>query len=175
MTITMRKAEPADLDTVTKLHQDARSWLSSRGLDQWQPMQTGRLSIDRVRSGFARSIAKGACFIAMDGFDPVGTITVDSFADPDFWTDQDDPTNALYIHRMIVPRSHAGRGIGEQLIDWAAERAAATGHQWLRLDAWRTNERLHDYYRSLGFQHVRTVNLPHRGSGALFQRRVATN
>jgi hypothetical protein len=40
----------------------------------------------------------------------------------------------------------------------------------LRLDAWRTNEALHAYYRKAGFQHVRTVEYPHRGSGALFQR-----
>jgi len=54
----------------------------------------------------------------------------------------------------------------------AAEMAADAGKQWLRQDAGRTNEDLHAYYRRLGFDHIRTVELPHCGSGALFQRRV---
>ena len=32
------------------------------------------------------------------------------------------------------------------------------------------NPGLQGYYRSRGFRHVRTVDLPHRASGALFQR-----
>ncbi|MBG0567910.1 GNAT family N-acetyltransferase [Actinoplanes sp. NEAU-A11] len=154
------------------MHREASAWLAQKGSDQWQPMQTGRLSIDHVRSGIARSIAKGECFIVLDDQEPIGTITLDSFADPEFWTDEDDPGSALYVHRMIVKRSHAGRGIGGQLLHWANDRAKKAGRRWLRLDAWRTNPTLHEYYRSQGFEQVRVVDLPHRGSGALFQRAV---
>ena len=58
------------------------------------------------------------------------------------------------------------------MLDWAADLAAGRGLTWLRLDAWRTSDRLHAYYRRHGFTHMRTVDLPHRGSGAIFQRRV---
>jgi hypothetical protein len=44
-------------------------------------------------------------------------------------------------------------------------RAGATASHVLRVT---TNPGLHDYYRSLGFQHVRTVSS--RISGACFQR-----
>ncbi len=36
--------------------------------------------------------------------------------------------------------------------------------------AWVTNGRLHDYYKALGFDHVRTEVVEGRGSGALFIR-----
>lgn len=172
MSLDIRKAGPKDLDAIAALHREAQAWLAAQGSDQWQPMLNGRLSIDYVRSSIARSIAKGDCYVVIDGEEPVATITLDSFADPEFWNDEDNPTDALYLHRMIVRRSHAGQGLGRQLVDWAADAAAAAGKRWLRLDAWRTNKQLHEYYASLGFQHVRTIDLAHRGSGTLFQKRA---
>ncbi|GGN96281.1 hypothetical protein GCM10010112_87400 [Actinoplanes lobatus] len=74
---------------------------------------------------------------------------------------------------MIVARSHAGLGIGGKLLAWVSEKAAEAGRHWLRLDAWRTNPHLHAYYLGHGFRHVRTIDLPHRGSGALFQRAIS--
>ena len=47
-------------------------------------------------------------------------------------------------------------------------RAYDSGLTWLRLNAWTTNPALHRFYRSRGFQHVRTVAT--RISGARFQR-----
>lgn len=76
---------------------------------------------------------------------------------------------------MVVDRSAAGRDVGGKLLDWAESLAAARGRKWLRLDAWRTNEQLHAYYRRQGFTRFKVVDLSHRGSGALFQRRVGTS
>lgn len=41
----------------------------------------------------------------------------------------------------------------------------------LRLDCAKHNARLRTYYDAHGFTHVRTVDLAHRESGALFERR----
>lgn len=102
----------------------------------------------------------------------VGTIIVDDFADPDFWSEDDAPSDALYVHRMIVSTTVSGRNLGAALLDFAERLAESRGRKWLRLDAWRTNLALHRYYIRQGFRAVRTVDLSHRGSGALFQRRV---
>jgi GNAT superfamily N-acetyltransferase len=101
-----------------------------------------------------------------------GTITVDDCADEEFWRPEDDPDDALYLHRMVTTREVAGREIGSALLDWASCRAAALRKRWVRLDAWRSNPGLQRYYADRGFEHVRTVQLPHRHSGALFQRRA---
>ena len=55
-------------------------------------------------------------------------------------------------------------------VDETSGEAEHAGRKWLRLDAWRTNTALHDYYRRHGFADVSTISLPWRGSGALFQR-----
>jgi GNAT superfamily N-acetyltransferase len=165
--LTIRRAEPADLDTVDSLRVEATDWLASKGLDQWQPDQP------RVptRATTADAIKRGVCYLAYDTAGRlVGTITVDDRADPEFWTQAERDEPALYVHRMIIRRQAAGNDLGGSLLDWTTDLAAATGRRWLRLDAWKTNTALRRYYERHGFEHVRTVDLEHRGSGTLLQR-----
>ncbi|MBY8879096.1 GNAT family N-acetyltransferase [Actinacidiphila acidipaludis] len=160
--ITMRPAKPSELGTVEDLLTEASVWLAQRGIDQWQfPPHRDRIT---------HAIEHGECFIAeMDGT-IIGTITLDAHPDPEFWVADDEPNDALYVHRMAVTRKAAGAGVGAVMLEWASKRAAEAGKGWLRLDAWRTNEGLHRYYTDQGFTLVRIVSLAHRGSGALFQR-----
>ncbi|MCX4387635.1 hypothetical protein OG777_11920 [Micromonospora peucetia] len=44
---------------------------------------------------------------------------------------------------------------------------------YLRLNAWKANAALHCYYLGQGFRHVRTVDVPGRNSGALFERPIS--
>lgn len=162
----IRSARPYELDVVLGLFRDAAVWLADRGLDQWQRGPR----IERIR----QDIDAGAVFLVIDQDDEVvGTLTIDTRADPDFWTDADDPGSALYLHRMIVAPDHRGERIGEAMTTWAEQFGAALGYRWLRLDAWRTNTELVSYYASRGWQHIRTVEPPWRESGALFQRPTA--
>lgn len=160
----IRSAVLDELHTVEGLLIEASEWLSSRGIDQWQfPPHRDRIT---------RALDRGEVFLAEVDGRPIATLQVDCHADPEFWTAEDEPEDALYLHRMAVTREFAGTGIGAVLLDWASERAAAVGKRWLRLDAWKDNAGLHRYYESQGFILVRVIDLPHRGSGALFQRAV---
>ena len=170
--IRMRRALPEDVDTVLGLHAEASGWLASKGIDQWQPTAAGNRTRDKVRESVERNVAEGTCWLAYVGDEIVGTVTVDSYADPEFWKAEDEPGSAVYVHRMIVRRSSAGRGIGRVFLSVAEHLARQAGRRWVRLDAWSTNERLHEYYRHMGFDQVRTLRYSHRGSGALFQRAV---
>ncbi|GAA1413727.1 hypothetical protein GCM10009639_67260 [Kitasatospora putterlickiae] len=162
--LEMRAATPDELPLVEELLTGAGAWLASLGSDQWQfPPRRERL-LD--------SMSRGECFIAFRDGSPVGTLTVDDQADPEFWQADDEPEMALYVHRMATARAAAGQAVGAQMLDWAAARAAAAGKASLRLDAWKTNPGLHRYYLGQGFILVRIVDLPHRQSGALFERTV---
>lgn len=163
-------ARPVDEAAIRALQDEAIAWLRSRGTDQWQNLRPARHGTGR---SLAEAISRGEVYLVRDGARIIGTVTVDDFADPEFWTPEDDPDDALYIHRMVVARSASGQDVGGQMIAWALDRTRALGRTWLRLDAWRTNPALHDYYLQHGFEHVRTVPLPHRGSGTLFQRRAS--
>jgi GNAT superfamily N-acetyltransferase len=142
----VRPARDRDIRGVMSLLDEASIWLGEKGLDQ----------------GTLHVVEHGPLLVA--------TITVDGFADADFWKVEDDVLSGLYAHRMAVARREAGRRLGSAMLDWAGERALACGRTLLRLDAWVTNGALHTYYKNLGFEHVRTEEVADRGSGALFER-----
>jgi GNAT superfamily N-acetyltransferase len=123
----------------------------------------------------AQHRGRGQCWLVEEGGRAIGTVTIDDCADEEFWRPEDDPDNALYLHRMVTIREVAGREIGSALLDWASRRAASLGKRWVRLDAWRSNSGLYRYYTERGFELVRTVELPHRTSGALFQRQAGVS
>ncbi|RNL83566.1 GNAT family N-acetyltransferase [Halostreptopolyspora alba] len=164
MRFGVRQASPGDATRVADLLAGASAWLASWGSDQWQyppPMHV-----------IERDIAEGSLYLATchDSGYAIASATINTYADPDFWGLADDPDNALYIHKMAVDRQWAGHGIGGALLDFAAELAEEQGRSWVRLDAWKTNPGLHRYYQNQGFTLIRIVDLPHRQSGALFQR-----
>jgi len=164
-------ARDADVATIMEWRRDLTQWLRGMGEDQW--------SVALPTSAVAATVSSGQTWMVWDCEDPIATITLSAYEGLDnlwtsavnaeaLWTSQDDPADALYVAKMMVCRTRAGENIGGEMLDWAGGRAFAAGLAWVRLDAWTTNPRLHDYYRSQGFTHVRTV--PTRPSGACFQR-----
>ncbi|GAB1508191.1 GNAT family N-acetyltransferase [Actinophytocola sp. KF-1] len=160
--VAIRRAKSrSDIDLVAAMWIRSAAWLRSKGSDQWQyPVKMENIEA---------AVAAEACWLAHRDGTPIGTITLDTNAEPQYWYPEDEPSNALYVHRMVVEEAGRGEEIGSALLDWAGERAEASGRRWLRLDAWRSNQALHRYYQDRGFELVRIVPDP-SGSGACFQR-----
>ncbi|MEW9532296.1 GNAT family N-acetyltransferase [Microbispora sp. NPDC049125] len=162
--LTLRRATPEDLPAVLALLAEAAHWLDALGVRQWP---AGGFPAHRIEP----LIAEGVVYLLGGaGRPPAATVAVDGHADPEFWRPSDRPGDALYVHKLAVSRGYSGQGLGETLLDWAGLRAGAQGRRWLRLDCSKDNARLQSYYSGAGFRHVRTVDLPHRASGALFER-----
>ncbi len=164
------RAALSDVDTIMSWRRERTAWLATRGEDQW--------SIPLPRSAVAATVSAGQTWMVWDDHVATGTITLAAATDA---TGSGSRRTTRQTRSGIQGRSggralrgeddplvHSGDGLGGELLDWAGGRAYAAGLTWLRLDAWTTNEKLHDYYRQLGFRHVRTVES--RISGACFQR-----
>ncbi|AZM51934.1 GNAT family N-acetyltransferase [Streptomyces sp. WAC 01529] len=159
--LRIRPARRDELDRVEGLWLEASRWLASQGIDQWQyPPRRWRME---------GAILAGDCHLAFRDGRLVGTVTVERQADLEWWAD-DEPDSALYVHDLVVSRVAAGQSVGAQLLKWAGRLAARGEKPWLRLEAWKSNHLLHRYYLNQGFELLRIVDLPHRNSGALFQR-----
>lgn len=167
-------ARAEDLAVIETMRDEAARWLRSKGSDQWQePWPTAEDQAARI----AASIAAGETWMVRHGDTIAATIALDDDVHPQLWTPDERQEPATYIHRMVVRRAYAGQGLGAELLDWAADRAARAGDGWLRADVWTSNEDLQHYYVARGFKHVRTVELHGYPSGAVFQRparRIAT-
>lgn len=145
---------------VIDILQEATAWLERRGIRWW----ASGFPHGKIRE----SVHRGEVYLAYVDGEAAATITVDFRRDPELWADVGD--DAGYARRMAVRRKWAGRGLGPVLLDWAGHVVASAGRACLRLDANKDNLGLHVYYKRLGFHYVGTVDLPHRNTGALFQR-----
>ncbi|MFC8367552.1 GNAT family N-acetyltransferase [Streptomyces sp. NPDC057239] len=161
-------ALPEDLPKLLAFRQEAASWLSDLGTDQWsRPYPADRL---------LATIEAGTVFMVRDREATAATITLTSDAEEGLWTEQELSEPSWFINKLTVARTHAGQNLGGRLLDWAGDRAFRASVKWLRLDAWTTNEALQRYYLAQGFEHVRTVregvavNGGPRVSGWLAQR-----
>jgi GNAT superfamily N-acetyltransferase len=163
----VRLATAADLDDVLALIHGAASWLHSRGLDQW-PHESPTLSAGAI----SRHIAAGHTWLAFEDGRAVATIAADPDGDTDFWEPWQLETPSWYVSKLATSRT-ARKGTGAMLLRWAVDRAGREGIVMVRLDVWRTNQRLQDWYREQGWTYRGTVELPWRKSGALFERPAA--
>ena len=156
----------AHRDLVHRFRDEAERWLAGRGLEQW----------NGARAKFAhdaldRLLDAGEMFGWEDGGE-VRAVAAITGPDMDFWTEAEAAEPASYLGRFMV--SEHGRGWGERLLEAVASREQEEGRTALRLDCWRDNVALHRFYERHGFQHVRTVEVPGRQSGALFERRLSS-
>jgi GNAT superfamily N-acetyltransferase len=166
----IRPADSTDVQTICELRKEAAAWLAEIGSDQW----SGTGLDDRAfASRIEKSIKRRGTWMVVEGPEVIGTIGVDTQFDQGLWTPEEEST-AVSVHRMMTRRAAAGRGVGTAMLNWADQVALILGRQWLRLDAWTSNTRLHRYYGRAGFRPVRVVEGHYYPSSALFERAVPT-
>ena len=156
--LTVGRAGAGDVDHVVSIVREASDWLAERGYF-W---------LRQFPGGTPQRVADGLVWLAAVEGEDVATVALVPTPDPELWNAEE--SDALFVHGLAVRRSAAGLGVGSALLTFAVDRAARTGVPWVRLDCNKNNERLQAYYRSEGFAYLRTIDLAHRNTGALFQK-----
>jgi Acetyltransferase (GNAT) family len=165
MSMRIYQAGAGDLAAILGLLTERAAWMRERGSRQW----SGDLLAPARIAGI---IARGGTYLATrEDATPLGTITISSEGDPDFWRPGEQEQPALYVSKMATSLEH-GRGLGTPMLAWAVDQAAQKHLDWVRLDVIRDPEaaRLRAWYAARGFTHLRDVVVPGKNSGALFQR-----
>ncbi|MBN1782997.1 GNAT family N-acetyltransferase [bacterium] len=138
----IRKAGFADIGEVVSVLQDAANWLIDRGMPLWK---TNELSSDNIRE----DIIKDLYYVVLDGRSAVGTFKFQP-ADRMYWPEMTEG-GSVYMHRIAVRRSHAGKGISGIILDWAKNEAKMRGKCYLRLDCEASRIKLCRLYENNGF------------------------
>jgi len=151
----------ADLGVILALSIKASDWLAQRDINQWavawpNPEEQNRRILTSIEAG-------ETWMIRDENEATMGTVALDTFSDPQLWTPVEQADPAMYMHRLIIRRKHAG--LGTEVMDWACHRAHRLGLHWLRIDVWTDNIGLRN-----GVRRVRTLDLANYPSVALFQR-----
>jgi GNAT superfamily N-acetyltransferase len=160
--VHVRIATVGDVDIVGALMDEATAWVNGLGHEQWpRPFP---------RDELAAAVERGEIFVAEEDGDPIATVTVLD-ADPVYWGER--PPDALYVHKLVVRRDRAGRGLGADPVAWVDARAAECGRRFLRLDCLRDDPGIRAYYERLGFEHQRDFDDEARGLQlSLYERPV---
>jgi GNAT superfamily N-acetyltransferase len=139
----IRVAAASEAPLVSQVLSEAVAWLEERGIPLWSAEQVGEAAV-------APDVARGHFVLAWHGDLAVGAMRLTP-SDPDFWPEA-APGEALYVHRLAVRRVAAGGAVSSELLRWAADRAAASGARYLRLDCETFRARLRAVYERFGFQ-----------------------
>lgn len=168
MTLTyhVRPATEADLIDCFELRRLTEEQFRHAGIDQWHDTDEGqRVIANWIERGDMRVVTTHAedtiaCF-ALSG------------PDQDFWTSSEQEDPAIYLYKIMVRPDRKGSGLGDAILNYAADYAEQFGDEWVRVDCWQTNQQLHAYFENRGFVHLDTRTAEGRNSGWLAQRHVS--
>ena len=149
---------------VHRLRDESAKWLAGRGIDQYSTGPHSKSA--RGHEGIDRLFDAGQ-FVGWDVAGRIVSVAAITEPDPDFWTPEEMAEPQAYLTHFHV--AEHGKHHGLHLLFAIRGNERRIGSRWLRLDCWRTNTKLHDYYLRFGFERVRTEVVPGRMSGELFQ------
>jgi GNAT superfamily N-acetyltransferase len=144
MSIAIRQATREDTPALVQTLTEAANWVEQ--LDRSIMWVEGELEEHRVRAE-----AEAGLFVVAEADGEVVGAMRFQLEDRLFWPDLDG-RDSVFIHRLAVRRSHAGRGLSTALMQWAVDRARALGKRYLRLDCDADRARLRALYEKFGFR-----------------------
>jgi hypothetical protein len=121
----IRYADVTHAEAAVCILKEATQWLIDRGLSHW--------ALDDFQiANFVAAAAAGELIIGFEGAEAAAVMLLQG-ADAIYWPTE-MPGSALYIHKLAVRRTSAGRRWSAHMVEWAAAQASARAVPRLRLD-----------------------------------------
>lgn len=149
-TFIVSLASQDDLEEVRRMLVEAADWMRENGVKQWNPQQ---FTAELIRSYYEER----EIYLLHASGEAAAMFTLQD-SDPDYWGERNVPGYS-YLHRLTIRLPYRGRGLGADILRYAAQRSRALQRTGLRLDCWNQNLKLNRLYQSLGFQSQGTGRL----------------
>ena len=158
-----RRAEPDDIPAILAIVDEARRYLASCGVDQWQEAAPG----EKI---FRRDIEEGACWLFTHQDKPAGCISIcrhDEEYDEIIGSWRTDGSYGV-IHRVAVADAYRGRGLGGEMMQFAEDILLGTGASSVRIDTHMDNAVMRGMLAKRGYIYCGVV-IHERKNGALIR------
>lgn len=147
-------SEIKNLPDIFKLTQACSAHMQSLGIQQWdETYPTSEL--------LERDINSGAMFSLYESAELIGVIVMDDIQSSQYksidWRLKEEPI--LVVHRLAISPQHQGKRLGLHLMQYAEEIAKSGGYKSIRLDAYKHNLKLQQFYLSQGYTSVGEIDL----------------
>jgi GNAT superfamily N-acetyltransferase len=139
----VKQANENEIPIIEEILLDAVYWMYSNGLEnQWDEFNVKWSSLSKKYEIF--------CFyIAYENNIPTACMALTDY-DPIYWPDI-PKGESLYLHKVAVKRSFAGKGFSKELIDFAKNIAHKLNIKTLRLNCNQHRSKLRAIYEKEGF------------------------
>lgn len=142
--IEVRPARIGDTDRVLALLHEAAAWLCEQKMPMWHESEIASEAI-------SRDVREGLFFVAEHAGEVVAAFKF-QLEDSLFWPDV-PPDESAFLHRLVVSRAYAGRGVSTSIFQWAVQRAVDLEKSYLRLDCEASRPKLRAVYEAFGFRY----------------------
>ncbi len=148
----LRKTRESDIPQVMAIIDDAKSYLKSQNINQWQD---GYPDSDVIRN----DIILGRAFVLEDDNRIVATAMLEIAIDPTYitidgaWLNSDE---YLVVHRIAVDSSSKGKGIAKVFLDEAIKYFNPAS---IKMDTHKDNLSMQRFLKKYGFKYCGVIHL----------------
>ena len=147
------KAERTDAIRIMEIINEAKAFLRSQGVNQWQPGYPAMADINKELSdGIGYVLKDQGRIVGYAGIDARGEAAYDTLQG--HWLN-DEPY--LVIHRMAVDCTIRGKGLSQEMFKACENLARREGIQNIRVDTDEDNKIMRHILEKMGFVYTGTI------------------
>lgn len=165
--ITLRPAQPEDMDAIEALFLAAIDYMRADGIEQWDEFYPDR-------GVMAADLQAGSLIVVESDGQMAAVVTLDenpyaAYADIPW---QHPGARPIFVHRLCVHPSRQGKGIAREIMRHIEQIAQERGFEVIRLDTFIDNARALRLYEGLGYTRAGEMTA-RKGRFPCFEKRIA--
>lgn len=148
----IRKALFKDIDKILEITDACAKHMIHKGIYQWNEYYPNKKT-------FETDVKHDNLFVLEIEKTIIGCIALTTHIDEEYktvtWLTPNK--NNLYIHRLAIHPKYQGKGLAQQLMDFAEHYAIKNSYSSIRLDTFSQNKRNQKFYELRGYKKLESV------------------
>ena len=151
----IRHAKISEIKDILNITKSCATKMQENGIFQWNEHYPSK-------TAFVRDVERGELYVIEENGIVLGTIVISTIMDEEYvpieWLTPNG--NSTYIHRLSIHPDHQGKGLAQQLMDFAENYSRKNGFVSVRLDTFSQNHRNQRFYEQRGYQKLGDIFFP---------------
>ena len=151
----IRRAKISEIPDILTITQACAKKMQENGIYQWNEHYPSA-------GAFIKDIEREELFVIEENKTIQGTIVISTLMDEEYkpiqWLTANG--NSTYIHRLSVHPDLQGKGLAQEMMDFAENYSRKNNFESVRLDTFSLNKRNQRFYEQRGYQKLGDIYFP---------------
>ena len=151
----IRRAKISEIPDILIITQACARKMQENGIFQWNEHYPSE-------AAFKKDVEREELYAVEENGKILGAIVISTFMDEEYvpikWLTPNG--KSTYIHRLCVHPEQQGKGLAQQLMDYAEGYSRDNGFLSVRLDTFSQNQRNQRFYEQRGYQKLGDIFFP---------------